>query len=324
MSERLAELVPEPEQVIEEAPVAVIGKDWVYSPFSDEGRGKGLLTKQEEFSYGVRIQNALELRRSVDDDLSCLSEEQMEAVEYGREIFERFSLRNIGLAVKGADERFKIDPRAKELGFEMLKNEAIIGMRYAIIKFDPHKGFKFSTYAFWWIQNHMHKALEPFGNDVAKIPNIVLSKIRQMEELSGSSDEAIMEELNVDEDGLTMLIGASSLNNVVHLEARLGEQEGSTVGDLLRAGGEDDVHKEVAEIRDGEAVQELLGVLDLGEAEIIKLHFGLEEREPLDLKEIATKFNMPYPQVIKTKNSALRKLQANAYTVGLDPQRGKI
>lgn len=147
---------------------------------------------------------------------------------------ERMISANLRLVVTLA-RKFNYRLHSSSLEFADLLQEGAIGLNRAVEKFDPQLGYKFSTYAYWWIRQAITRALETSGNMV-RVPVSQSNLLVKLGHLPvGMKPAEICEELNITDKQLESLVAAAQTQRVASLDARVKgtESDNSTIGELI-------------------------------------------------------------------------------------------
>jgi RNA polymerase primary sigma factor len=201
------------------------------------------------------------------------------------------------------------------LAFTDLINEGNIGLVKAARKFDETRGFKFISYAVWWIRQAILQALAEQSriiklplNRVGTIHKIgkTQSKLEQKYRRSPNVEE-IARELSLDENEVreTIKIG----NTHMSLDAPLKHGEDSKLIDVLHDDNQERPDDGIMDISLQEEIEKTLDTLSEREKEVVKLYFGIGEETAHTLEEIGQRFNLTRERVRQIKEKALRRLK---------------
>lgn len=273
-----------------------------------------LLTAEEEVSLARRIEAGLFARKILDGtaetSVKATQEELLEVAQDGQTAMQHFTRANLRLVVSVARRYGR-----SQMPLLDLVQEGNTGLIRAVEKFDYAKGFKFSTYATWWIRQAISRGIAQQGRvvrlpvHVAEQVNQIAAVRRNLERELGREPEIseIAEELNLEEGRVIDLIRYSLEH--VSLDAPVEEEGDTSLGDLIAretSPGPDEV---VLSQEDRDRLDHLLENLDERSADVVRRRYGLLDGRQAKLSDIGQVWGITAERVRQIERAALNVLR---------------
>jgi len=267
-----------------------------------------LLTPAEEIELGNQVQTMMKLLDQHRDDYTV---QERKLIRVGRRAKERMLRANLRLVVSVAKKY-----QGKGLELLDLIQEGSLGLERAVEKFDPTRGYKFSTYAFWWIRQSMTRAIACQSRTI-RLPVHLSERLSTIRKVSldlahklGAmpSRQEIAEALSMPLEELDSLLRQSLTTS--SLDAPINAEEGrSYLGDLIADGRIEEPLDQVERGIHQEQLSQWLGHLTEQEREVLAMRFGLDGQERHTLAEIGRQLSVSRERVRQVELKALRKLR---------------
>jgi len=283
----------------------------------------------------LRADEEIELARKIADLLYL--EQQAETYFHENERYPSMSewAEQVAMPYRSFKRRLKLGRRAKEkmvqsnlrlvvsiakkymnrgLSFQDLIQEGSLGLVRAAEKFDHEKGYKFSTYATWWIRQAITRAIADQSRTIRLPVHLyeTISRIKKStktlsQELGRKpSEEEIAERMEMTIEKLRFI--AKSAQLPISLETPIGKEEDSRLGDFIESGTENPDH-DVAKNLLREDLESVLATLNPRERDVLRLRYGLDDGRMKTLEDIGQIFEVTRERIRQIESKALRKLR---------------
>jgi len=275
-----------------------------------------LLTAEQELILGKQIAEGLEL-----EGIESPTPAQQRTIRAGKRAFNKMFESNLRLVVALAN---KYKRRVKTLDFEDLLQEGNLGLQIAVRKFDYSRGYKFSTYAYWWIRQAITRAIN-ISDSTIRLPTHLAEKLSKLRTFSyrhmaefgvNPTRQQLLEHVQMDEEELSYIVNLAS--GCVSLNQKCTE-DGSELIDLQ--GAEEDVEDTLRRLEHERLMvhlPEVLPKLTRKEAEVIQLRFFTESKtsrrngrsaDGYTLSELGEHFNISRERARQIQTKGLLKLR---------------
>ena len=305
-----------PDGVSVEDPVRMYLKEIGKVPLLSAEEEINLAQRMEEGNVATEKIQLLKARMEEAEDEAEKAEIQEEikamqkAIDLGSDAKKRLAEANLRLVVSIA-KRYV----GRGMLFLDLIQEGNLGLIKAVEKFDYRKGYKFSTYATWWIRQAITRAIADQARTV-RIPVHMVETINKLIRVSRQllqelgrepSPEEIAAEMNMPVDRVREILKISQ--EPVSLETPIGEEEDSHLGDFIKDDNVPVPADAAAFTLLKEQLEEVLGTLTEREQKVLTLRFGLEDGRARTLEEVGKEFNVTRERIRQIEAKALRKLR---------------
>ena len=277
-----------------------------------------LLNIQEEKKYAVMVAEGQYAKEQLDSvaagEMTYSEEEQQhlkDALDKAQYAKNKLVEANYRLVVSIAKKYTN-----RGLLFLDLIQEGNMGLMRAVDKFNHEKGFKFSTYATWWIRQAITRAVADQARTI-RIPVHMVETINKMIRIQRQLVQELGREPNVEEIAEKMGITPDKVQNIqriakepISLEAHVGEEEDSSLGDFISDPNALTPHEYMLKEMVNQTLDEVLETLTDREEKVLRLRYGLFDGKNHTLEEVGREFGVTRERIRQIEAKALRKLRS--------------
>jgi RNA polymerase primary sigma factor len=291
-----------------------IGSDDTVGLYLKEMSRVPLLSVAEEIDLAQRIERGRQSKKELarlNGSSSALQRQQFESLMGDGTLAREHLIK--------ANTRLVVSIAKRYLGrgvpFLDLIQEGNLGLMKAVEKYDYHRGFRFSTYATWWIRQTITRSIADQGRTI-RVPVHMIDRIRQLFKLTHELEQKLGRAPQVDELAVEMELSPRKVQWMMRvswlplsLESPVGDEEDSELGMFV----EDDITPSPIQeayrdmLRD--KIEDVLSTLSPREARILRLRFGLDNGHAYTLEEVGQKFGLTRERIRQIEGKALRRLR---------------
>ncbi len=302
----------------------VFSADMVRTYLHEIGRVP-LLTQEQEIVYGKQVQqmmSLLEKREALTeqlhheptqvewaDDVQMVEADLTKALKQGQRAKQKMIEANLRLVVAIAKKYQK-----RNMEFLDLIQEGSLGLERGVEKFDPMRGYKFSTYAYWWIRQAITRAIAQQARTI-RLPIHITEKLNKIKKTQRELTQKLGRSPNPAEIAQVLELEPAQIREYlimarqpVSLDLRVGDNQDTDLQDLLEDDGPSPESHTVQELL-RQDLKDLLAELTAQQREVIVLRYGLEDGHELSLAKVGERMNISRERVRQLEHQALSHLR---------------
>ncbi|MFZ5858277.1 MAG: sigma-70 family RNA polymerase sigma factor [Chloroflexota bacterium] len=272
-----------------------------------------LLTMEEELELAIRIENARTVRKSLEarDAQTAEKRRRIEPIlEVGLEAREKLIKANTRLVVSIA-KRFI----GRGIPFLDLVQEGNLGLMKAVEKFDHHRGFRFSTYATWWIKQSISRAIADQGRTI-RVPVHMVDRIRQLYKAQRELEQRLGRQPTIEEIASALSLPVHKVQWIMRvswqplsLESPVGEDDEAELGYFIEDDTSPTPMQSAYQSMLKDKMSQVLDALSPRESQVLRWRFGLYDGHEYTLEEVGQKFGLTRERIRQIEGKALRQLR---------------